>query len=145
MLVPGLEAALAGLTVGDEKEVVVPAESGFGERDEELVLEIDRAEFPEPENITPGDEFVAESPDGDEVVMRVVALKPDAVVVDANHPLAGQTLHYSVTVREVRDATAEEIESAAQAFDEARHEHDEKCRHDAGLVDIGAKKKDLLN
>src|SRR5262249_27026287 len=130
MLVPGLEAELAGLTVGHEKDIVVSAEAGFGGRDEELVLEIDRGEFPEPENITPGDEFVAESPDGDEVVMRVVELKRDAVVVDANHPLAGQTLHYSVTVREVREATAEEIESAGQAFEDARHAHDETSKHD---------------
>ena len=48
MLVPGLEAALAGLRVGDEREIVVPAEAGYGERDEELVLEVDRVEFPAP-------------------------------------------------------------------------------------------------
>ena len=77
--------------------------------------------------------------------MRVVEIKSDAVVVDANHPLAGQTLHYAVIVREVRDATAEEIESAAQAFEEAEHEHDENCRHDDDLVPISKKKKDLLN
>ncbi len=163
MLVPGLEAGLAGLRSGEKKDIVVSADAGFGERDDELVLEIERGEFPDPEKITPGDEFVAESPDGDEVVMRVVALKSDAVVVDANHPLAGQTLHYSVTVREVREATEEEIETAAAAFEEAGHVHDENCRHDAvndagsGLPGSGLgagagsdlvplkKKKDLVN
>jgi FKBP-type peptidyl-prolyl cis-trans isomerase SlyD len=132
MLVPGLEAGLVGLRAGDEREIVVSAEAGFGERDEELVLEIERGEFPDPEKITPGDEFVAESPEGDEVVMRVVEITPDAVVVDANHPLAGQTLHYSVVVREVREATLEELESAASEFDEAHesgHVHDENCAH----------------
>lgn len=160
MLVPGLEAGLVGMKPGDHKDIVVAADAGFGERDEDLVLEIDRGEFPDPEKITPGDEFIAESPDGDEVVMRVVALKPDAVVVDANHPLAGQTLHYSVTVREVRDATSEELETAAAAFEEAEHEHDESCGHgpegaagagepgaDANqpLTQLGKKKKDLAN
>jgi FKBP-type peptidyl-prolyl cis-trans isomerase SlyD len=131
MLVPGLEAGLVGLAAGDKKLIVVSAEAGFGERDEELVLELDRTEFPDPEKITAGDEFIAESPDGDEVVMRVVALKPDAVVVDANHPLAGQTLHYAVSVREVREATAEEIETAATAFEEAEgHVHGDGCGHD---------------
>src|SRR4051794_23995737 len=67
MLVPGLEAGLAGLVVGAKKDIVVPADEGFGERDEELVLEIDRAEFPDPEHVEKGAEFVAESPDGDEV------------------------------------------------------------------------------
>src|SRR5690348_13817406 len=55
MLVPGLEKALVGLAVGDEREVVVPPEEGFGERDEELVLEIDRSEMPRPEAVEVGD------------------------------------------------------------------------------------------
>ncbi|HEY6461604.1 MAG TPA: FKBP-type peptidyl-prolyl cis-trans isomerase, partial [Polyangiaceae bacterium] len=92
MLVPGLEAALVGLRVGDERDIVVPAEAGYGERDESLVLEVDRSEFPDPKAIAPGDEFVAESPDGDEMAMNVVEVKDDVVVVDANHPLAGMTL-----------------------------------------------------
>ncbi len=158
MLVPGLEAGLLGLKPGDKKDIVVPADAGFGERDEELILEIDRSEFPDPEKITPGDEFVAESPDGDEVVMRVVEIRKDAVVVDANHPLAGETLHYSVIVREVRDATDEEIETAAAAFEEAHdHVHGENCDHDhphpappggqgdGQVVQLGKKKKDLEN
>src|ERR1700722_11254427 len=67
MLVPGLEAALVGLHPGDERQIVVPAEAGYGDRDESLVLEIDRSEFPDPKAIEAGDEFLAESPDGDEV------------------------------------------------------------------------------
>jgi len=124
MLVPGLEAGLLGLKAGEEKKIVVDAAEGFGERDEELVLEIDRAEFPDPEKVIPGEEFVAESPDGDEVVMRVVELRGDSVVVDANHPLAGQTLHYDVVVRQVREATEEELQEAAADFDAAREEHE---------------------
>ena len=119
MLVPGLEKALTGLSVGDEKEVVISPEEGFGERDEELVLEIDRSEMPRPEAVEIGDELVAESPDGDEAVMRVIDVKPDAVVLDGNHPLAGETLRYSVVIRDVRPATEEEIEEAAAAFEEA--------------------------
>ncbi|MBX3196677.1 MAG: peptidylprolyl isomerase [Labilithrix sp.] len=119
MLVPGLEKALAGLAVGDEKDVVIPPEEGFGERDEELVLEIDRAEMPRPATVAVGDELVAESPDGEEAIMRVVEVKPDAVVLDGNHPLAGETLRYSVVVRDVRPATEEEIEEAAEGFEEA--------------------------
>jgi FKBP-type peptidyl-prolyl cis-trans isomerase SlyD len=146
MLVPGLEAGLAGLAVGARREIVVSAELGFGERDEELVLEIDRAEFPDPEHVEAGAEFVAESPDGDEVVMRVVELRDDAVVVDANHPLAGMTLTYAVHVREIRPATDTELEQAAAEFEAARHVHDGACDHDhdhdhAGLITLGAKKK----
>ena len=146
MLVPGLEAALAGMKTGESKEIVVSAEEGFGERDDELVLEIDRTEFPDPKVVKEGDEFVAESPDGDEVVMRVVEVKDDAVMVDANHPLAGVTLHYSVKVREVREATAEEIEDAASDLDDAHeHVHGPDCDHDHHDVVTLGKKPDLPN
>jgi FKBP-type peptidyl-prolyl cis-trans isomerase SlyD len=151
MLVPGLEAALVGLRTGEEKEVVVPAEAGFGEYDEELVLQIERSEFPDPAAVEVGDEFVAESPDGDEVPMRVVEVMDDAVVVDANHPLAGMTLHYRVRVREVRAATDDEIEQAASDFDDAQdahdHEHGPDCNHEheakPELVTIGTKPRVL--
>jgi FKBP-type peptidyl-prolyl cis-trans isomerase SlyD len=152
MLVPGLEAALAGMKAGESKDIVVSAEEGFGEHDEELVLEIERTEFPDPPNVKEGDEFVAESPDGDEVVMRVVEVKDDSVMVDANHPLAGITLHYSVKVRELRAATAEEIEEAAAELDEAHeHVHGPDCDHghdpgqDDKVITIGKKKPDLVN
>ncbi|MBS2018917.1 MAG: peptidylprolyl isomerase [Deltaproteobacteria bacterium] len=122
MLVPGLEAALVGLEVGATKDVVVPPDEGFGERDEELVLEVDRSEFPNPDDIEVGDELVAESPDGDELPMRVVEVLEDGVLIDANHPLAGVTLHYSVRVREVARATDEEVADAAEAFEAAGYE-----------------------
>jgi FKBP-type peptidyl-prolyl cis-trans isomerase SlyD len=122
MLVPGLEKALAGLEVGAKREIIVSPEEGFGERDEDLVLEVDRSEMPRPDTVELGDEIVAESADGEEAIMRVVAIKEDAVVLDGNHPLAGETLRYSVVVREVRPATDEEIEQAASEFDEAADE-----------------------
>jgi FKBP-type peptidyl-prolyl cis-trans isomerase SlyD len=140
MLVPGLEAALVGLRVGDERDIVVPAEAAYGERDESLVLEVDRSEFPDPKAVAPGDEFVAESPDGDEIAMNVVEVKDDVVVVDANHPLAGMTLRYSVKVREVREATEDEIQRAASDLDEAHeHVHGPDCDHSHEPVGLGKK------
>lgn len=119
MLVPGLEKALAGLEEGAQKEIVVTPDEGFGDRDEDLVVEVQRAEMPRPDAVEMGDELVAESPDGEEAVMRVVEIRADAIVLDGNHPLAGETLRYSVVVREVRPATEAEIEQAAADFDEA--------------------------
>jgi FKBP-type peptidyl-prolyl cis-trans isomerase SlyD len=145
MLVPGLEAALFGLEMGDERDIVVSAEEGYGEHDEDLVLEVERSEFPDPTKVTPGDEFLAESPDGDDVPMRVVEVKGDSVVVDANHPLAGLSLHYKVKVLVVRSATEEELETAARELSEAEeHEHGPDCDHDhedegSALVQIGKK------
>ena len=145
MLVPGLEAALVGLEMGDERDIVVTAEEGYGEHDEELVLEVERSEFPDPARVAPGDEFLAESPDGDDVPMRVVEVKGDSVIVDANHPLAGLALHYKVKVLVVRSATEEELETAARELSEAEeHEHGPDCDHDhddegTPLVQLGKK------
>lgn len=138
MLVPGLEAALFGLRAGDEREVVVPADAGYGEYDEALVLEVDRSELPDDKVVNVGDELVAESPDGDEFAMSVVELRDDVVVVDANHPLAGMTLRYHVKVRDVREATEEEIERAASDLDDAHeHVHGPDCDHTHEPVIVG--------
>jgi FKBP-type peptidyl-prolyl cis-trans isomerase SlyD len=156
MLVPGLETALTGLAAGDAREIYVPPASGYGERDEELVMEVDRTEFPHPDDVTEGDEFVAELPDGENQAMRVVEVRPDSVVVDANHPLAGMALRYFVKVRLVRPATEEEIEKAArelaEAEEEGEHACGEGCDHDhveesvpaARLITLG-KRKDPPN
>lgn len=117
MLVPGLEKRLAGLRVGDRADIVVPPEEAYGLHDDDLVYAIDRKEAP---SATEGDEVVLEDEDGDETVAHVVEVGEDELLVDGNHPLAGLTLRYRVTVREVRDATAEEIETAARSFDDAQ-------------------------
>jgi FKBP-type peptidyl-prolyl cis-trans isomerase SlyD len=146
MLVPGLEAALAGLRAGDVRDVVVSAEEGYGEYDDELLLELDRSELPDPKGVAVGDEFVAESPDGDEIAMSVVEIGDKQVVVDANHPLAGMTLHYQVKVLDVRDATEDEIEHAAAQLDEAHeHVHGPDCDHDHGDEPVQIGKAKQLN
>lgn len=131
MLVPGLESALRGLRAGDEREILVPAASGYGEHQEDLVMEVERSELPNPDEVSEGDELVAEWPLGDEVPLRVLRVDEDSVVVDGNHPLAGMALCYSVKVRAVREATEEEIENAARELAEAEeHEHASHCGHD---------------
>lgn len=152
MLVPGLEAALVGLAVGATKDVTVEPAEGFGERDDELVMELDKSEFPDPENIELGDEVVAESEDGDEVPMHVIEIRKETVMVDANHPLAGVTLRYSVKVTEIAAATEEEITAAASDFEEAGysggcddpthdHSHGDHNHSHGDLVQLSPKRK----
>jgi len=117
MLVPGLEKRLEGLAEGAQADLVVPPEEAYGLHDEELVFSVDRKEAPQAEE---GDEVVLEDDDGDEAVARVVEVGDDELVVDGNHPLAGLTLRYRVRVREVREASPEEIARAASAFDKQR-------------------------
>jgi FKBP-type peptidyl-prolyl cis-trans isomerase SlyD len=109
-IVPGLERALEGLEVGAVRDVVVQPSDGYGEPDPGGVFTIPRQSLPPELPISVGDTFMGESDDGEAVPVRVVELRDDVVVVDANHPLAGVVLHFHVEVREVRDATLEELQ-----------------------------------
>jgi FKBP-type peptidyl-prolyl cis-trans isomerase SlyD len=107
-IIPGLEQALAGKAVGDRLDVTVAPEQGYGPRDERLVQIIQRSKFGEVANIAPGMQVRATGPRGPRIV-TVTRVDRDFVTVDANHPLAGRTLHFSVEVAEVRKATHEEV------------------------------------
>jgi FKBP-type peptidyl-prolyl cis-trans isomerase SlyD len=122
-IVPGLESALDGLDVGESKKVVVQPAEGYGELDPEGIQEVPRGAFPPGFEPQVGMELTAEGPDGDPVPFTIRAVKPDALTIDLNHPLAGKTLHFDVTVREVRPATDEEKEHG-HAHDAHGHGHE---------------------
>lgn len=122
-IVPGLEKELEGLSAGDSRKVVVSPGEGYGEHDPRGVQEVPREAFPTGASIEAGMEFVAQSPDGGHMPVSVKEVKGDKVVIDLNHPLAGKTLHFDVTVKEVREATAEEKEHG-HAHGAHGHDHD---------------------
>jgi FKBP-type peptidyl-prolyl cis-trans isomerase SlyD len=109
-IVPGLEKALEGLVVGDARQVVVSPEDGYGPSDPEAVQEVPRTAFPAELKPEIGMELVAQGPAGEPVPFVVKDVKLETVVVDMNHPLAGKTLHFDVTVKDIRAATADELE-----------------------------------
>lgn len=108
-IVEGLEAALGGRSAGDALEVTVPPEKGYGVREAGLVLQVSRDKLPSDLDPTPGVELAMEVEDGLQVPVRIHEVNDDVVTLDANHELAGVTLHFSVQVTEVRRATAEEL------------------------------------
>lgn len=107
---PGLEKALEGKAVGDKLEVTVPPEEGYGERNPQLLQRIPKIQFAKIDRLELGMVLHMHDPQGHARQVTVLAIEPKSVVVDANHPLAGATLHFKLTVREIRDATAEELE-----------------------------------
>ncbi len=109
-IVPGLESALEGLAVGDTKQVVVAPAEGYGDHDPRGVQEVPRTAFPPDFQPEVGMELTAQGPQGEPVPFSIREVKLESVVIDLNHPLAGKTLHFDVTVREVRPATDEEKE-----------------------------------
>jgi len=108
-IVPGLEKAMEGRSAGDSFSVSLPPEEGYGIRDESKVGEAPLSAFAKVPDLAPGMQFEAQGPHGLEMV-TVISIGDENVTLDGNHPLAGETLNFEVTVREVRDATAEELE-----------------------------------
>lgn len=106
-IIPGLEAALDGKRSGDKISVTIEPKDAYGERDEEQMATIPRDKFNVKE-IQPGMQFQAQTTHGTRI-LTVVSVDKDHVKVDGNHPLAGVTLVFDVTVKEVRDATQDEL------------------------------------
>ena len=123
-LVPGLERALEGKSTGDSVQVVIPPADGYGERDEDKVGEAPLAAFSEVGEVKPGMQFEAESPEGSELV-TVISVNGDTITLDGNHPLAGETLHFDVKIRDIRDATEEELEHGHAHGPDGHGHHDD--------------------
>jgi len=108
-IVPGLEAAMDGKESGESFNVAIEPEQAYGEHDPQMVQPVPRDRFQGVDEIQPGMQFQANTPAGPRTV-TVTDVGEEEVTVDANHPLAGQTLHFDIDIVEVRDATAEELE-----------------------------------
>jgi FKBP-type peptidyl-prolyl cis-trans isomerase SlyD len=119
-LVPGLETALTGKKVGDKYDVNVSAEEGYGVRDDSLVQEVPKAAFEGVEDVQVGMEFTADGPDGP-VVVEVTKIENDMVTIDSNHPLASIPLTFSGEIKDIRDASSDELEHG--------HIHGPSCDH----------------
>jgi FKBP-type peptidyl-prolyl cis-trans isomerase SlyD len=109
-LIPGLEAELAGKTSGAAFNATVQPAQAYGEFSDELIQVISKSMFDGVETIEVGMSFVAQGEGGAQRQVRVTGVEGDDITIDANHPLAGQTLHFDVEVIEVREATEQEIE-----------------------------------
>jgi FKBP-type peptidyl-prolyl cis-trans isomerase SlyD len=107
-IIPGLENELTGKTAGASLKVSVSPEDAYGEHTPEAIQSVPRSAFEGIEDIQPGMQFQTEGPQGVQVVV-VTEVSDDAITVDANHPLAGKTLHFDVSVEDVRMATPEEV------------------------------------
>lgn len=104
----GFEQALTGKQTGEKVEARVEPEYGYGQRDEALLQTLPRALLDEATDLQVGMQITAETEDGP-VPVRIVALDDATITVDGNHTYAGQTLLFSAEVRNVRDATAQEL------------------------------------
>jgi len=109
-IIPGLERELYGMKPGESKSIEVLPKDGYGERDPEAVIDIPRIEFPEDIPLQEGLELQMQNVDGDVLNAVILEVNGDNVKLDFNHPLAGRSLLFDVTVVALREATQEELE-----------------------------------
>ncbi len=95
-VIPGFDKALMGMTVGEKKTVTIPCDEAYGQRQDQLVDQIPRSQFPsEPEPMA-GMQLMAQTPDGGQFPITITDVQEDLITVDANPPLAGQDLVFDL-------------------------------------------------
>ncbi|MCX6119357.1 MAG: peptidylprolyl isomerase [Proteobacteria bacterium] len=104
-IIAGLESVLIGMNIGEKRKVEVEPSQAYGEKDLGKIITVKRSQLPEGD-IKPGDMFRGHNDD----VVTVTAVNGDSVVLDSNHPLAGQKLIFDVEIATKRAATASELE-----------------------------------
>lgn len=108
-LIPGLEKEMEGKSSGQSFKVTIPPAEAYGESNPELVQTLSKEMFKGVDKVEPGMGFTAQGPQGEQHIV-VTAVDGDQVTIDANHPMAGKTLHFAVEIVNVRDASDEEVE-----------------------------------
>jgi len=99
-VIPGFETGVTGMSVGEKKNVTIPAAEAYGERDERLVVEMERSQLPP--NVEPeiGQQYQLNQGE-QEFIVEVCAVTPDSVSLDANHPMAGKDLTFALELMEL--------------------------------------------
>jgi FKBP-type peptidyl-prolyl cis-trans isomerase SlyD len=127
LILPALERGLAGEARGAHLSLLAEPDDAFGPHEAEGVFEIEKDGLEGSGELAPGEEVVASGPDG-EFLMRVIEIRPETLLVDTNHPLAGKRVRFEVDILEVRAATDTEIEEAQREAEEddcgCGHSHD---------------------
>ena len=122
-IIPGMEQALHGKAKDDQLQLSLKPEQAYGEYVEALTQVVDRSMFDVNDNIEAGMQFHAQSENGQTIMITVTEVDGDKITIDGNHPLAGETLHYDITVIDVRDATEEEISHGHVHMPGHSHDH----------------------
>lgn len=100
-VIPGFDAALQGMSEGESKTVTIPADQAYGERQQEAVQEYPRSALPDDLELEVGIQLQGQMPNGQRVLLTVVEIGDETVVLDANHPLAGQDLTFDLEMVEI--------------------------------------------
>lgn len=100
-VIPGFEKAVVGMEKGAEKTTVIPSDEAYGPRRDDMLLTVDRQQFPDDIQPEVGQQLQVRQGDGQAVPVRVADVSDSEVVLDANHPLAGEKLIFDIQLVEI--------------------------------------------
>lgn len=100
-VIPGFDTAVTGMTVGDSKSVSIAPDEAYGERHEQLIQDVPKDALSDDVELAVGMQLQSQSPDGQVMQFIVTAVASETFTVDANHPLAGQTLNFDIELVEI--------------------------------------------
>lgn len=121
-IIPGLETALYGMAVDEEKVVDVAPQNGYGEINPDAYQDVPPSAFPSEMTLTVGQDLTMQHQSTGQIVQaRISKIEPGNVCLDFNHPLAGEKLHFHVKIVGLRQATEQEIAHG--------HVHDASSHH----------------
>lgn len=132
-LIPKFEEAVIGMKVGDNKQVYVNAKEAYGEFSNELFFEVDKSEMPEGINLEVGLPLQLLQEDGSVSYVKISELKDNTVMIDANHPLAGQNLTFDITLVDLKDAkdvSEADLRSHSCCDEDCSCDDDDSCCQD---------------
>ena len=109
MLIPGLEAGLEGMAEGETATIEVSAEDAYGPREDQAVQPIPRGEIDPEIELEEGMQLVGQSPQGP-MIVTVLEFDDETVMIDFNHPLAGEDLTFEIEVVSIREADEDEMQ-----------------------------------
>lgn len=109
-IIPGLEQALYGMGVGEEKDVEIAPGDGYGETDPDAYQMVPHDLFPADMELSEGMGLRMRDEAGQPLEAYVADVSPDGVLLDFNHPLAGETLYFHVKIADLRPGTREELD-----------------------------------
>jgi len=100
-VIPGFESAVAGMNVGDTVTTRIEPDNAYGERRPDLMLQVDRGQFPD--DVTPeiGMQLAIQQPSGEAVPVTITEIEDDTITLDANHQLAGEALTFEIELVEI--------------------------------------------
>ncbi len=100
-VIPGFENGVKGMAVGEEKKIHIPVEEAYGERREDMKLDVPRQQFPQDLEVKNGMQFQLQADNGQAMMATVIGFTDEQVYLDANHPLAGKALNFELKLEAI--------------------------------------------